>query len=204
MIHANSNYSTEVGGHSSMQSARQDFGFVKIDVEDIDGNIDQFTALIVGIVEESSINMLESNRTIFSHHVLVAWLEAVPLIESIKSNIPYPQIKFTFANRSPTSPLWFDIVPIRAIKSPLFVIPIISSVPNYCLGQSYVAHKKRIKFYELTVEKVIFWSTSDYDNFTEGNDSLSSHSQFSNVDTIILTQGDIELQSDLWRNVRYC
>lgn len=199
MIHANSNYSTEVGGHISMQSRRQDFGFIKVDVEDDEGNIIDYSALVIGIVEESSKNVKESERTIYSHNVLVCWLESVPERERIHSNIPYPQMKFTYVNHSPTSSLWFDIVPLTAIKGPLFVVPMISSISNYCMGQSFVPHTRKIRFYELTVDRVIFWSTTEYDNFTEVNSSAQQDNSISNSHMLLLPQNEIELQSVAWR-----
>lgn len=198
MIRANSNYSTESGGHISIQCNRQDFGFVKIDVEDSNGTINVFTALVVGIVEVSSIAALETNRTIFSTNILVCWLHSVSEREKIDTTIPYPQVKLTFKNNSARSALWFDVMPTTAIKSPLFVIPILSSVDNYFFGQSILPHKRKLTFYELSVEKVIFWGTAAYDDFTEADASLQQFSTLSRAHTFLLSQSDIEKQSEMW------
>lgn len=201
MIHANSNYCTEVGGHLSIQSNQQDFGFVKIDVEDEEGLIDTFSALVVGIVEESSINCLETERIIFSQKVLVCWLEPVAERDRVKTVIPYTQVRFTFANRSTHSPLWFDLVCTTAIKAPLFVIPILSSIDDYVLGQSIGQHRRKIKFFELSIDKVIFWSAAEYDNFTEGNSSVAVETPISMIDASCIAQEEIDRASDLWREI---
>ena len=198
MIHANSNFCTEVGGHVSIQSNRPDFGFLKVDVEDDDGNTDQFSALVVGIIEESSVNVLEKNRVIFNRDIIVCWLENVSDRDKLEVSIPYPQIKFSIKNKSPGSPLWFDVIPTSSIKAPLFVVPIISSLDNFYMGQSFVSHQKKIKFFELSLDRVIFWSASEYDNFTETGTDFEAPSLFDNMANTMIDQFDIENESDRW------
>ena len=203
MLHANSNYNTEVGGHISIQSSQQDFGFVKLNVEDIDGNIDQFTALVMGIIEESGISVTrnERDRVIYNQSLIVCWLQPVTERGLLKTSIPYTQLQFTFVTASPTSNLWFDVMPLSSIKEPVFVIPIISSMDNYCFGHSSVQHKRKIKFFELNLERVIYWSAHDYDDFTEGNGTLNPTSSISTLQSVLLDQSFIENVSVRWRDV---
>jgi len=197
MINCNPALVIDSRGPKCAQSSQENFSFVQVDVESEIENtrqtiIKSYTAQVLCILQEFDKTESKESRSVrMDTKLIVAWLEDVPEHDRAKNNMPYRQLRYNLVGRERRT-LYTSVIDCSSIKSSTFVFPIISSVVGYNHYMSNQRYQKDVKFIELPVQRIAFWSSNSYNDFVHGT-------MDSNLDQVGCGNGSLLEQDDIRR-----